>query len=71
MIIGSQHSLPLRRVRRSLNEGYQGRWESWTGTPRQLVDLAARARDPESRWWFTHLLAFGAGAALMIGWLTR
>lgn len=69
--IGSQHRLPLLPVRRSTSTGYCGRMSNWTGTPRQLVDLAERTRDPESSWWFRYLMAFGAGATVMLLVLTR
>lgn len=70
--IGSQHSLPMRRVRRSLNEGYMGPMSSFTGTPRQMADLAGWVRrDAESTWWFRYTLAFGAGAIVTLLVLTR
>lgn len=71
--IGALHRLPLRPVRRSLTEGLQSDWTTaWSGTPRQLQRLASTARRPfDSRWWFSHVLAFGAGATVMLLMLTR
>ena len=69
--IGALHRLPLRPIRRSLNEGLQSDWASWSGTPRQMADLAGWVRrDPEARWWFRYTLAFGAGAIAALVVLT-
>ena len=65
--IGRYHSAPPRRVLRSLNQGYQGDWQSWAGTPRQMRRLAsAHRRDPESRWWWSHAFAACAGAVVAL-----
>ena len=65
--IGRQHRAPLLPVRRSLNTGYVGRMSNWSGTPRQVTELRERTdRDPESRWWFSHVIAAGAGAAVVL-----
>ena len=71
--IGSQHRVPLRPVRRSLAEGFQGDWvSSWGGTPRQIQRLSDSAKPAfDSRWWFSHILAMGAGATVMLLVLTR
>lgn len=66
IIIGRYHSAPPRRVLRSLNQGYQGDWQSWAGTPRQMRRLAAAERSPEPRWWFSHVIAACAGAAVVL-----
>lgn len=67
IIIGRYHSAPPRRVLRSLNSGYQGDWQSWAGTPRQMRRLASVAeRDPESRWWWSHAFAACAGAVITL-----
>jgi hypothetical protein len=65
--IGRYHSAPPRRVLRSLNSGYQGDWQSWAGTPRQMRRLASVAeRDPESRFWWSHAFAACVGATLTL-----
>lgn len=67
IIIGRYHSAPPRRVLRSLNSGYQGDWQSWAGTPRQMRRLASVAeRDPESRFWWSHAFAACVGATLTL-----
>lgn len=68
--IGRCYSLPIRPVRRSLNEGFQGDWTCWGGTRRQLLDLAERTREPESAWWFRYTIAAGIGAVAMLLALT-
>jgi len=66
VIIG-RYAAPTRRVLRSLNSGYQGDWQSWAGTPRQMRRLASVAeRDPESRFWWSHAFAACAGAVITL-----
>ena len=70
--IGRYHSAPPRRVLRSLNQGYQGDWQSWAGTPRQMRRLADEAERPhDARRWFRDVLMIGIGAVLVLAWVTR
>lgn len=68
--IGRQHRAPLLPVRRSLNTGYVGRMSNWSGTPRQILDLRERP-DRRPVWWFSHTIAAGIGAVLVLAWVTR
>lgn len=65
VIIG-RYAAPTRRVLRSLNSGYQGDWQSWAGTPRQMRRLAEARRNPESAWWWSHAYAACAGAVITL-----
>lgn len=59
-------------VRRSTRTGYVGSLANWTGTPRQLAEIAGWVKpSPESRNWFRLTLAFGAGFTAALLWLTR
>lgn len=65
--IGRCYSLPIRPVRRSFNEGFQGDWTAWSGTKRQLLTLAeADRRDAETRWGFRYVFMFAAGFVLAL-----
>ncbi len=67
--IGRCYSLPIRPVRRSLNEGFQGDWASWSGTPRQIDGLQTKDASRVA-WWFSHGIAACIGATIVLWALT-
>lgn len=67
--IGALHRLPLRPIRRSLNEGLQSDWASWSGTPRQIDGLQTKDASRVA-WWFSHGIAACIGATIVLWALT-